>query len=94
MDFNLDYLGNDRWLLTVTYPSGRRAVRDGGLDELTRLALRAERLLSLWAQSRASKTTIPAAPATIPVTPSGVKPRPLKSTLRAQAEELKKKHKS
>jgi hypothetical protein len=94
MHFDLDYLGDDRWQLRLTYPSGKLLLREGDLERLTRLALRAEQLLYLWARSRATKTTIPASPATIPATPSAVRPRPLRSTLRARAEELKKKQES
>jgi hypothetical protein len=91
MEFDLDYLGDDRWQLRLTYSSGKLLLRKGDLEQLMRLALRAQQLLAFWAQSRAVKTTIPASPVTIPATPSAIRPRPLRSTLRARAEELKRK---
>jgi hypothetical protein len=91
MVFDFDYLGDNRWRLKATHPSGKVTVREGELALLTRLAVRAESLLAHWARSRAEKTTLPAAPASIPSIRSAVRLLQLRSTLHARAQAAEKK---
>ena len=73
MHYDFKYLGSDTWRFTVLLHSGRTAVREGRIERLSRLALRAQRLLDFWSRRTANKTTLPLTRPTRPATPSAVR---------------------
>jgi hypothetical protein len=58
-DFRLDYLGDDRWQLSVCSPSGRVVTARGDLERLRKVLLRADRLLLLWLRASRQATESP-----------------------------------
>ena len=74
MHFDFEYLGSDKWRFSVLLRSGRVAVREGKVEALSRLALRAQRLFEFWSRVNATKTTLPVPLPTRPAIPSAVRP--------------------
>jgi len=80
MHFDFEYLGSDNWRFSVLLRSGQMAVREGRVESLSRLALRAQRLFEVWARATAGRTTLPIARPTQPAAPSAIRPNQLYPT--------------
>ena len=55
----LEYVGRNRWRVSVLCFSGDLAAVEGDLAQVAKLAARADRLFAFWAARNSTRTTVP-----------------------------------